>query len=61
MRRRAGGKGIVDATDVEYIGVDVVPELIEYHNQRSKNRRTHFQSADITKDSLPDADLCLVR
>ena len=55
------GKRIVDATDVEYTGIDVVPELIEHHNQTSQNSRTHFQCADITKDSLPDADLCLVR
>jgi SAM-dependent methyltransferase len=55
------GKRIVDETDVEYIGVDVVPELIEYHNQTSQNSRIHFQCADITKDPLPDADLCLVR
>lgn len=57
----AVGKKIVDATDIQYTGVDVVPELIEYHKQTSQNERTHFLYADITRDALPDADLCLVR
>ena len=55
------GKRIVEATNVRYCGIDVVPELIEYHKRTVNNPRVSFQCADITKDPLPSADLCLVR
>lgn len=44
-----------------YIGVDIVEELIELHtrNYASPNRR--FMCLDITKDSLPSAELIFSR
>jgi SAM-dependent methyltransferase len=55
-----GGR-IVEGNAVDYTGVDVVPELIEYHQKRVANPRVHFLCADITTDKLPTADLCLIR
>jgi SAM-dependent methyltransferase len=57
----AVGKRIVGATNVRYHGIDVVPELIEYHKRTVNNPRVTFQCADITSEPLPSADLCLVR
>jgi SAM-dependent methyltransferase len=57
----AVGKRIVEATNVRYCGIDVVPELIEHHKRTVNNPRVSFQCADITSEPLPSADLCLVR
>ncbi len=56
---RVGRKLQMDG--VQYLGVDIVDDLIE-QNQRSYG--THsitFQCLDIVSDELPDADLCLIR
>jgi hypothetical protein len=46
---------------VEYIGVDVVPDLIE-HNRRQYGREGRtFLARDLTKDKLPSADAILCR
>jgi len=55
------GRQIVEASNVSYTGVDVVPELIEYHKSSVHHPRVTFQCYDITRDSLPLADLCLIR
>ena len=55
------GRRIVDATGILYTGVDVVPELIAHHKGRIQSSTINFLCADITRDSLPLADLCLVR
>lgn len=57
----AVGRQIVEASGVLYTGIDVVPELIEHHKSTGHDPRVSFQCADITKDLLPSADLCLVR
>ena len=57
----AVGKRIVDASGVRYIGIDVVPELIEHHKSTVTDPRVSFQRADITNNPLPSADLCLIR
>ena len=57
----AVGATIVHATEISYTGIDVVPELIEYHKMSANDPRVKFQCADITLDHLPGADLCLVR
>ena len=57
----AVGRRIVEATGVDYIGIDVVPELIEHHVQTVNLPRVTFRLADITSDPLPSGDLCLVR
>jgi SAM-dependent methyltransferase len=55
------GRRIVAATDVKYVGVDVVPELIEHHRKRFAGPRVSFVCANIIADELPVADLYLVR
>ncbi len=44
-----------------YIGVDVVPELIQKNQEQYGNDHKQFLSLDITHDSLPKVDLILCR
>ena len=46
---------------VDYTGVDVVPALIRSHSARFGNNHVRFVHLDITKDELPNAELCLIR
>ena len=55
-----GGR-IVQQTGANYIGVDIVPELIEHHRAAFARPGISFECLDITNDALPAADLCLVR
>jgi SAM-dependent methyltransferase len=54
------GKKIAAACN-EYIGVDVVPELIARNSQLYANDHIRFICADITQEKLPHAELCLIR
>lgn len=45
----------------KYIGVDVVPELIQYNNKNYSDRNTIFLCLDIISDDLPKGDICIVR
>ena len=45
----------------EYIGVDIVKDLIEENNRKYENDHVNFQCLDITKDPLPRVDLILCR
>lgn len=47
--------------DIEYIGVDVVPDLIESNQKKYGSANISFRCIDATKDELPDAELCLIR
>lgn len=55
------GRRIVEATDVQYVGVDVVPELIQHHREKFQSSRVSFKCANIIADELPAAELYLVR
>jgi SAM-dependent methyltransferase len=46
---------------VQYVGCDVVPELIEHNNERYGRKRVQFRTIDIVSENLPDGDICLVR
>jgi hypothetical protein len=46
---------------VHYVGVDVVPELIERNRERFGGSGVEFVAADIVNDELPSGDICLVR
>jgi len=46
---------------IRYCGVDIVPELIEKNCARFATPTTSFLCLDIVEDSLPNADLCLLR
>jgi hypothetical protein len=45
----------------EYLGVDIVPELIERNNRQYSTEHRRFQLADLTVDPLPAFDLVLCR
>ncbi len=47
--------------DIEYIGGDIVPELIEMNRRAFKHPGVSFVVLDITRDPLPSADLMMVR
>jgi SAM-dependent methyltransferase len=57
----AVGRRIMEATGIRYIGLDIVPELIEHHKNNVVDVDATFLCIDITKGPLPSADLCLVR
>ena len=49
--------GVLD----RYVGVDIVPDLIDRNRRRYSGDRISFTCADITADQLPRADLILCR
>jgi SAM-dependent methyltransferase len=44
-----------------YVGVDVVPALIEYNTVEYGSDRVKFRLRDIIRDELPQGDLCILR
>jgi hypothetical protein len=52
---------LVDLAGVDYIGVDVVPQVIENNQARFARPGVRFMIADLTRDDLPRADLILCR
>ena len=46
---------------VHYTGVDVVEPLIAHNTRRYGSETVRFHRADMTRDPLPPAELCLVR
>jgi hypothetical protein len=46
---------------IEYIGGDIVEELIDANNRNYANDNTRFVRIDITRDRLPRADLWICR
>jgi SAM-dependent methyltransferase len=51
----------VDLCGVKYVGVDVVPELIERNRRLYGGEGREFILADITRDTLPKTDVILCR
>ena len=47
--------------DIDYLGIDVVPELIARNRQLYENENATFAVRDITRDRLPVADAILCR
>jgi 2-polyprenyl-3-methyl-5-hydroxy-6-metoxy-1,4-benzoquinol methylase len=57
-----GSHIVKDNSNVDYIGVDIVPELIERNRNRFKSDNVRFECMDIVdEEKLPDADLCLIK
>jgi hypothetical protein len=75
LLRRLGARALLDAPcgdagwiaacklDVDYIGIDIVPALIDANIRRAERGEFagRFVLADITRDALPPADLILCR
>ena len=45
----------------EYIGIDIVKDIIKHNNKNFKSQKRKFICKDITKDKLPNVDLVLCR
>ena len=45
----------------DYVGVDIVPDLIEHNRREYGSKHVSFTCLDIVEDPLPKGDLCLVR
>lgn len=54
-------KTIISELPMKYIGIDIVPSLIESNKLKYKSENIHFQNSDICKDPLPDCDIIMVR
>jgi hypothetical protein len=52
---------LVDLEGIDYVGVDVVPEVIARNQAAHAAPGVRFNVADITRDDLPSADLILCR
>jgi Methyltransferase domain len=53
------GQRIMSESGVDYVGVDIVPELIERNRKQFPGVR--FECLNLLTDNLPAADLCLIR
>jgi O-methyltransferase len=56
-----GRELIARVPSLNYIGGDIVPELIEHHTKAHSTDRVRFQAVDIVAERLPAGDVCLVR
>jgi SAM-dependent methyltransferase len=52
---------LLRTTGVRYVGVDIVPELIERNRKIFADEETQFECCDLLEDELPAGDVCLVR
>ncbi len=51
----------VDLAGIQYIGGDIVPDLISQNNEKYKNAETEFRNLNIITDELPRVDVILCR
>ena len=51
----------IASPNVDYVGVDVVPELVARNQTLFGSDRVRFLCADIASDALPEGDICLLR
>jgi hypothetical protein len=47
--------------DMEYVGCDIVPELVAHNNAVYATDKVSFCRLDLVSDPLPNGDVCLVR
>ena len=47
--------------NVDYVGVDVVPPLIERNQREFGGPRVSFRCLDVVEEDPPDADVCTIR
>lgn len=52
---------VIDELRVSYVGVDIVPELVDENEAAFASPRVRFRLGDITGDRLPRTDLILCR
>lgn len=54
-------KRVISKLDIQYHGVDIVPEVIEDNNSKYGSDRCVFSTMDICNDPLPSGDLVIAR
>lgn len=55
-------RSVVEQTpDIQYIGADIVPQLVKDNHQKICQNNVKFMELDITQDKLPRADIMIVR
>jgi SAM-dependent methyltransferase len=47
--------------ELDYVGCDIVPEVVNVNAARFANERVLFRLLDIVTDPLPEGDLCVIR
>ena len=52
---------LLPSLDVDYIGADIVQDLVDVHNTNYKNDSTKFIKLNLITNSFPDADLMICR
>ena len=52
---------VIDGLSIEYIGGDIVRDLINTNNQKYRDKNINFIHLDLTEGPLPTADLMLCR
>jgi SAM-dependent methyltransferase len=55
------GRKITGLNAIQYTGVDVVADLIDFNNKQFGSDGIKFQLLNIVRDKLPDGQLCLIR
>ena len=55
------GRMLFPQRDLQYVGVDVVPDLIAHNRSRFGGPQVEFRCANMIDDELPDGELCLIR
>jgi len=50
-----------DLEGIKYHGADIVPELIQHNQERFGGPEITFSHQDLTHDTLPEADIVLIR
>lgn len=51
----------VDLAGIEYVGADIVPEIVSANQARFGNAQRRFIRADVVEDTLPEVDLIFCR
>jgi hypothetical protein len=54
-------KEILPQLNLNYIGLDIVPEIIKNNHDAYSTKNINFHTANICQDPLPDCDLIMVR
>lgn len=52
---------VLKQVDVQYTGMDVVPDLIAHHQENNANAKTQFIVKDAISEPLPETDLLIIR
>ena len=52
---------LINWSNVDYTGVDLVPELVDHLNAEFGSDQRRFMVANLIQDELPSADLCIIK